>query len=1032
MSSHGLRKRVGWLFGSRRRQRPSSSPSGQACAAAAAGASELRDKVQGPLHRAAASRDRAWLRPRRWWFQRVAMEPRDQLRRTALAVATSHEADEDEDNLRLQEELERVEAELREMKENYLKSQHVIHDLKIALDDKDREELSAVQKLQDQLLAYLENQTTVKGLTEHVQCLEIQNTKLEATVQQQNDRIEALQRDLQASASLREMKENYLKSQHVIHDLKIALDDKDREELSAVQKLQDQLLAYLENQTTVKGLTEHVQCLEIQNTKLEATVQQQNDRIEALQRDLQASASLREMKENYLKSQHVIHDLKIALDDKDREELSAVQKLQDQLLAYLENQTTVKGLTEHVQCLEIQNTKLEATVQQQNDRIEALQRDLQASASLREMKENYLKSQHVIHDLKIALDDKDIEELSAVQKLQDQLLAYLENQTTVKGLTEHVQCLEIQNTKLEATVQQQNDRIEALQRDLQASASLREMKENYLKSQHVIHDLKIALDDKDREELSAVQKLQDQLLAYLENQTTVKGLTEHVQCLEIQNTKLEATVQQQNDRIEALQRDLQASASLREMKENYLKSQHVIHDLKIALDDKDIEELSAVQKLQDQLLAYLENQTTVKGLTEHVQCLEIQNTKLEATVQQQNDRIEALQRDLQASASLREMKENYLKSQHVIHDLKIALDDKDIEELSAVQKLQDQLLAYLENQTTVKGLTEHVQCLEIQNTKLEATVQQQNDRIEALQRDLQASASLREMEEKYRNSESCVQNLMATSDAKERETTASVQELQDQLSACSETVKQLEERVQRLGFENTSLESTVQQQSQKIEALQRDLQAATSAQAAAQEFIKQSRANHDSLTNQLKDRIRDLECELDRIKDTEQESTFQKQCMQAEMEKYKELYLKEVNISKWQAKELERANERLEEANAKHLRERHKSKSLITSSVVSGGLAATPVLHSPALGHPGSCLGLDRSLLLGESFLSQYEMILSSRKRFVSSVAKAQQELDEKIRKELKEATAELETGSAGSSKNLHVDQNVFSDQEID
>ncbi|KAM3674369.1 uncharacterized protein VK521_002866 [Ammospiza maritima maritima] len=369
-------------------------------------------------------------------------------------------------------------------------------------------------------------------------------------------------------------------------------------------------------------------------------------------------------------------------------------------------------------------------------------------------------------------------------------------------------------------------------------------------------------------------------------------------------TRHEADEDEDNLRLqEELER---VEAELQEMEENYLKSKHCVRDLKIALDEKDREELSAVQALQDQLLAYLENQTTVKGLTEHVQCLEIQNTKLEATVQQQNDRIEALQRDLKASASLREMEEKYQNSESFVQNLMATSDEEDREELSAVQALQDQLLAYLENQTTVKGLTEHVQCLEIQNTKLEATVQQQNDRIEALQRDLKASASLREMEEKYQNSESFVQNLMATSDEKERETTASVQELQDQLSAYLETVKQLEEHVQCLGFENTSLETTVQQQSHKIEALQRDLQATTSAQAASQEFIKQSRANYDSLTNQLEDRIRDLECELDRIKDTEQESTFQKQCIQAEVEKYKKLYLEEVNVSKWQAMELER------------------------------------------------------------------------------------------------------------------------------
>ncbi|XP_023801342.1 ankyrin repeat domain-containing protein 26-like [Cyanistes caeruleus] len=126
-----------------------------------------------------------------------------------------------------------------------------------------------------------------------------------------------------------------------------------------------------------------------------------------------------------------------------------------------------------------------------------------------------------------------------------------------------------------------------------------------------------------------------------------------------------------------------------------------------------------------------------------------------------------------------------------------ALDKKDREELAAAQELQDQLLACFQNQTTVKQLEEHVQRLEIQNTKLEATVHKQSDKIEALLRDLQASASLREVEEKYLNSERCVQNLVATLDKKERETTATALKLEDQLSVHLETVKQLEKHMQQ-------------------------------------------------------------------------------------------------------------------------------------------------------------------------------------------------------------------------------------------
>ncbi|XP_048157545.1 filament-like plant protein 1 isoform X2 [Corvus hawaiiensis] len=168
------------------------------------------------------------------------------------------------------------------------------------------------------------------------------------------------------------------------------------------------------------------------------------------------------------------------------------------------------------------------------------------------------------------------------------------------------------------------------------------------------------------------------------------------------------------------------------------------------------------------------------------------------------------------------MEQKFLQSERCVCDLKTALDKKEREATASAQKLQDQLLAHVE---TVKRLEERVQRLEIEKTSLEGTVQQQSDRIEALQRDLQATAPLREMEQKFLQSECCVCDLKTALDKKEREATASAQKLQDQLLAHVETVKRLEERVQRLEIEKTSLEGTVQQQSDRIEALQRDLQA---------------------------------------------------------------------------------------------------------------------------------------------------------------------------------------------------------------
>lgn len=83
-----------------------------------------------------------------------------------------------------------------------------------------------------------------------------------------------------------------------------------------------------------------------------------------------------------------------------------------------------------------------------------------------------------------------------------------------------------------------------------------------------------------------------------------------------------------------------------------------------------------------------------------------------------------------------------------------------------------------------------------------------------------------------------------------------------------------------------------------------------------------------------------------------------------------------------------RANEKLTEANAKLLQERHRSKSLITSSIVSGGLAASPVLYSTELGHLGNSLALKGSLSLGGSFLSPTGNSLCSRNQVEAYVAK--------------------------------------------
>ncbi|NWR39120.1 ANR26 protein, partial [Tachuris rubrigastra] len=486
-----------------------------------------------------------------------------------------------------------------------------------------------------------------------------------------------------------------------------------------------------------------------------------------------------------------------------------------------------------------------------------------------------------------------------------------------------------------------------------------------------------------------------------------------------------------------------------------------------------IEREGMVRQLQQELADSLKKQS-------------MSEASLEVTTRYRSDLEEdklRLQKELEkVKSKLREEEEKQLQSEHCVRDLKTALDDKEREIITSAQKLQDLLLASSETNTTMKQLEEHVQHERKKVKKLvelkrpvELRLDQEMKRNLELQKDFKrlkrllsrATKKLRVYEEREMESQLNLQgemkNRYSEMVSEVGRLRPKVDELSQQLDMKSQKCMQLEARNQDLQEELSTLRgkcenlekskcqlkeevaklqhnsdtnmvdrSQIEQYKREVEEragqeIRQKLQEVNlflQAQAASQDRLEQIRASHHaSLRNQLKDRIRDLECELDRIKNTQQDSTFQKESVQAEVEKYKELYVEEVKTRKSLAKKLERAQDRLAEANTKLLCERLRNKSTVTSSAVSGHLAASPLLYSTGLGHLGNSLGLNRSLSLGGNFLSPTENTLSSRNRVEAYVAKVRQELDEKITRELQQATAELERESAGSSKNLHEDQ---------
>ncbi|KAM4783306.1 ankyrin repeat domain-containing protein 26 isoform 7-T7 [Cyanocitta cristata] len=637
-----------------------------------------------------------------------------------------------------------------------------------------------------------------------------------------------------------------------------------------------------------------------------------------------------------------------------------------------------------------------------NDIFNKLRADTEKQVYLVEERNKELNSKCIdLREQVFKYETDKIEREGMIRQLQQELADALKKQS-------------MSEASLEVTTRYRSDLEEdklRLQKELEkAQTKLREMEQKFLQSERCVCDLKTALDNKEREATASAQKLQDQLLASSETNTTVKQLEEHVQHLEIENTRLEATVQQQSNRIEALQRDLQASASVHNRLEDLITS---LQTAQAAAEDhhKQVQKQNVLALTSKDLQSMWEEQFKSRSnLEERVAQLDREKADLFEQCESERKKVKKLV-ELKRPVELR-------LDQEMRRNLELQKDFKRLRRLlsRATKKIRMYEEREVESQLNLKGemksrYSEMVSEVDRLRTKV-ADLSEQLDK--ESKKSMQLEAQNRDLREELSTLHGNCEKLEKSKCQLKEE----VAKLQHHLQTNMVDHNQIEQ------YKREVDERAGQEIRQKLQEVNLFLQA----QAASQDRLEHIRASHHaSLRNQLKDRIRDLECELDKLKNAQQESSFPKECAQAEVEKYKELYLEEVKTRRCLAKKLERANERLEEANTKLLRERHKSKSLITSSIVSGGLAAAPVLYSTALGHLGNNLGLNRSLSLGGSFLRQSENTLSSRNRVAAFVAKVQQELDEKITKELKEATAELETGCAGSSKNLHVDQDPLS-----
>uniref|UniRef100_A0A6I8NAR8 Uncharacterized protein n=1 Tax=Ornithorhynchus anatinus TaxID=9258 RepID=A0A6I8NAR8_ORNAN len=566
-----------------------------------------------------------------------------------------------------------------------------------------------------------------------------------------------------------------------------------------------------------------------------------------------------------------------------------------------------------------------------------------------ESKANGLENE--LHRLRDIIREKSLSLESAQRDLQ-------QTQCQAKELERVCQNEKAQMTKFTVKQESMTERLAQLQSE---NALLRQQLEDAqnkgIVQDKVVNDVQVLFRDI-VDKLHAESDKQILLVEERNKELTCKcsHLREQLYKSETQQADREATIRQlQQELADSLKKQSMSEASL----EVTTRYRNDLEDEKQQLQ-KELDKIR--NKMQESEELQMQYKRCNHELEDHVQKLEIENTTLEATIKQQTTRIELLQKEPQDSSSSENEKENLKK----LNQIKRSLENRLEHEIKKNQELQKNIDGFQKDIKTMKKKQKEYEKRELNfqgeskysHSKIDDQVNKLKIKIDGLSQKLEGATS------KY--------SLLETTNQDLKEQLFSLQKNYE----ISEKIKrQLEEEMVNLKryqemnmFERSQMEQykreVDEQAKQEIVKKLEEVNLFLQTQAASQETLEKLRENNNaSLINQMETRIKDLEMELARLKNSSQNNTFQKDPTQAELERYRGLYNEESNIRKSLSSKLDRANERLAETNVKLLSERQKRRSLISS------LTSSPVLEPTHLGNLSYSFVFNRGLDLGGSFL---------------------------------------------------------------
>nr|XP_029524703.1 ankyrin repeat domain-containing protein 26-like isoform X8 [Oncorhynchus nerka] len=580
-------------------------------------------------------------------------------------------------------------------------------------------------------------------------------------------------------------------------------------------------------------------------------------------------------------------------------------------------------------------------------------------------------------------------------------------------LADSLKKLSMSEASLEVNTRYRNDLEEEKARLLKdmdrLKGKLEESEDQYVQAERRIKALKSSLDEKEREVVTASQKLQEVLSAFAGSDTTIKQLEEAVQRLEIENARLEAAAKQQTNKIEALQKGVQDSA----MPSDSAAGGGVRNRLEDLVTGLQCSKMT----LEDQLSQEVQKQSMLSHNAQDSHALWEEELKSRSKLGLRLAELEKEKGELSSQMELEKKKAKKIGEQKKSVDTRLDQEMKRNTELqkemyrlrtlvkTAKKKLREQDGAGAEFGSPMSSMRG-----EMGHRQTEADISRMKDKVDdlsvQLEKEVSRCSQLERVNGELKEKLTSLKSLGRSNERLER----SKRHLEEELLGLRRQVEAgLMDQTLVDQYRRDAEERARQEIRQKLEEVNLFLQT----QAASQEALEQIKAaNEASLRSTLEQRIRELEGELGRAHSTQHDSMSLRDSTRTELDRYRELYTEELHLRKALAVKLERllsrSNERLAEANTKLMSERHRSKSLIASSIVNGSLGGPLDMGSlGSVGAYGATLGpLNRSL--GGPLLSPLGDGGQS-SRVEAYLAKMQNELERNISKELDHATAELE-----------------------